>query len=49
MHPCRACLAGAPDECCTCGDHEETCDECELPIDICACEEAAAYDEENPL
>jgi hypothetical protein len=29
--------------------YEEECETCELPTDVCACADAADYDEANPL
>lgn len=44
IQPCKACLAGAPEDCCTCGLADEICADCELPMSICACEEVAEKD-----
>ncbi|CAB4131749.1 hypothetical protein UFOVP131_20 [uncultured Caudovirales phage] len=36
-------------ECQVCDGEGPHCDNCELPVDACACDDAAEYDAANPI
>lgn len=38
-HPCQPCMQGAPEWMCQCGKNDDACPDCELPVDICHCDE----------